>query len=149
MSILLRKRTVSVCLSNGFDTIDFQSKIESSCYFNKCWAGTTWIIEHKTYQTVDAWVFFKHLSVMSIDIKGSKKRIRTWSKHDIGARKIIASILSKYGAHAANNSVTRPSNTNEIFSLTTLPRKRCMRQRVDGEATRIFKLTKERAPPTS
>jgi len=36
MSILLRKRTVSVCLSNGFDTIDFQSKIESSCCFNKC-----------------------------------------------------------------------------------------------------------------
>ena len=123
MSILLRKRTVSVCLSNGFDTIDFQSKIESSCYFNKCWAGTTWIIEHKTYQTVDAWVFFKHLSVMSIDIKGSKKRIRTWSKHDIGARKIIASILSKYGAHAADNSVTQPSNTDDFLTYHAAKKK--------------------------
>lgn len=110
ISILLRKSTISVFLSSWFETIDFQSNIES-CYRRR---GVNHLSSAVTISSpVDLqWDLQPEPNTPLARVYRDLKRL-TWSKHDIGAKNIIASILSKKGTHAAisENDVSEVGRT--------------------------------------
>lgn len=71
MSVLFKKRTVSVFLSSWFDTTDFHSKIESSCDYKRGQRFSIFLSleSSEAHQPVYTWVLFKDLTIENIHVR--------------------------------------------------------------------------------